>query len=182
VTSASVHPLAVVEDGAVLGEGTSVWHHAHVRSGAVVGSGCNIGKNVYIDAGVTVGDRVKVQNNVSLYHGVTIGDDVFLGPSCVFTNDLHPRASNGEWTVTPTHIGRGASIGANATVVCGSSVGEWAAVGAGAVVTRSVEPYQLVYGNPARPHGWVCRCGKTISRVAERPAVLTCGSCEQDAE
>ncbi len=176
-----VHPLAVVEDGAVLGEGTSVWHHAHVRSGAVVGRDCNIGKNVYIDAGVSVGDRVKVQNNVSLYRGVTIDDDVFLGPSCVFTNDLHPRASNPEWTVTPTHIGCGASIGANATIVCGAAVGEWAAVGAGAVVTRNVEPYQLVYGNPARPQGWVCRCGNTISREVERPPALTCESCAEES-
>lgn len=172
------HPTAVVEDGAHVGAGTKVWHHAHVRSGAVVGRDCNFGKNVYVDNGAVVGDRVKIQNNVSVYAGVTVEDDVFLGPSCVLTNDLYPRASNPDWEITPTLIRSGASIGANATIVCGTVIGEWCVVGAGAVVTKDVQPYQLVLGNPARPSGWMCKCGRVVSRTAERPSGdLECKAC-----
>jgi UDP-2-acetamido-3-amino-2,3-dideoxy-glucuronate N-acetyltransferase len=165
----NAHPTAIVEDGASLGDGTSVWHHAHVREGARVGSGCSLGKNVYVDSDVVLGDRVKVQNNVSVYHGVTVGNDVFLGPSCVFTNDLLPRASNTTWTVTPTRVEDGASIGANATIVCGTTIGAWAMVAAGSVVTRDVAPHELVLGNPAHHHAWVCRQGHIVSRAAEAP-------------
>lgn len=172
------HPTAVVEDGAQVGARTRVWHHAHVRNGAVVGSDCNLGKNVYVDTGAVIGDRVKIQNNVSVFQGLTVEDDVFLGPSCVLTNDLHPRASNPDWAITPTLIQKGASVGANATIVCGVTIGSFAMVGAGALVTRDVAPYQLVLGVPARPAGWVCECGQTISRVAEpQPAVLQCDAC-----
>ena len=174
-------PTAVVEEGATLGEGTRVWHHAHVRAGAVVGRGCTLGKNVYVDAGAVLGDRVKVQNNVSVYTGVTIEDEVFLGPSCVLTNDLRPRATSTDWQVVPTLVRRGASIGANATIVCGTTVGEWAIVAAGAVVTRDVAPHQLVLGNPAHHHGWVCRRGHVVSRADEPPADPDdCPSCEDD--
>lgn len=173
-----VHPTAIVEEGATIGDGTQVWHHAHVRSDAVVGEDCVIGKNVYIDAGAIVGNRVKIQNNVSVYVGVTIGDDVFVGPSATFTNDKVPRAFNANWAVVPTVVETGASIGANATIVCGSTLGEYCMVAAGATVTRSVQPYQLVAGTPAKHLGWVCRCGELLSREAERPPSAQCQNCE----
>ncbi|GGK12301.1 hypothetical protein GCM10010124_01000 [Pilimelia terevasa] len=164
-----VHPSADVEDGAAVGAGTKVWHLAHVRSSARVGAGCVIGRNVYVDAGAVVGDRVKIQNNVSVYQGVTIEDEVFVGPCAVFTNDFRPRAQNPTWEITPTLVRRGASIGANATLVCGITVGEYAMVAAGSVVTRDVAPYQLVAGNPARPRGWVDAGGEVVSRDPATP-------------
>lgn len=173
----NVHPTAIVEEGARIGVGTFVWHHAHIRRGAVVGEGCNVGKNVYIDTGAVVGDRVKVQNNVSLYSGVRLADDVFVGPSAVFTNDRVPRAT-GEWHLTPTVVHRGASIGANATIVAGIEIGECAMVGAGAVVVRSVRPHEVVVGNPARRIGWVCRCGAVRVRdgAGARVECAECGT------
>ena len=167
-----IHPSADVEAGAQVGAGTKIWHIAHVRSTATIGAGCVIGRNVYVDADVTIGDMVKIQNNVSVYHGVTIEDEVFVGPCAVFTNDLHPRAQNADWTVTPTLIRRGASIGANATIICGNEIGEHAMVAAGSVVTKSVRPHQLVAGNPARHLGWVDEAGTVISRDLEPPAGL----------
>ena len=171
-------PTAKIEDGAVIGPGTRLWDHVHVREGARIGSGCNIAKNVYVDTDVVIGDRVKIQNNVSVYHGVTVEDDVFLGPSCVFTNDLLPRAGSTDWQVVPTKVHRGASVGANATVLCGTTLGRWAMIAAGSVVTHDVEPHQLVRGNPARPAGWVCRGGAVISRDAKTPPTsLHCDDC-----
>ena len=161
---AFVHPTAEIETGAVVGAGTKVWHLAHIRSTAAVGADCVIGRNVYVDANARVGDRVKIQNNVSVYQGVTIEDEVFVGPCAVFTNDLRPRAQNPDWTITPTVVRRGASIGANATLVCGVEIGEYAMIAAGSVVTRDVEPYQLVAGNPARPKGRVDKNGEVVSR------------------
>jgi UDP-2-acetamido-3-amino-2,3-dideoxy-glucuronate N-acetyltransferase len=179
MTDSFIHSSAIVEDGARIGSRTRVWHHCHVRSAANVGADCVLGKNVFIDAGVKVGDRCKVQNNVSVYSGVTLGDDVFVGPSATFTNDLVPRAFAAEWTVTPTSVLDGASIGANATIVCGVRIGEFAMVGAGATVTRSVDAHQLVAGTPARHLGWVCRCGQVVSRSAERPSDPTCDDCKE---
>jgi UDP-2-acetamido-3-amino-2,3-dideoxy-glucuronate N-acetyltransferase len=175
----SAHETAVVEDGARIGDGTSVWHHAHVRAGSTVGRGCTLGKDVYVDAGAVVGDRVKVQNGVSVYAGVTLGDDVFVGPSVVFTNDLRPRAHDADWEVTPTVVRDGASLGAGAVVVCGTVLGADCMVGAGSVVTRGVADHQLVVGNPARHAGWVCRCGRVVSREAERPASVRCPACAE---
>ncbi|TDU03446.1 dTDP-4-amino-4,6-dideoxygalactose transaminase [Streptomyces sp. 846.5] len=175
-----VHPTAEVEPGASVGAGTRIWHHAQVRAGAVIGLQCVLGKNVFVDDGVVVGDLVKIQNNVSLYRGVQLADEVFVGPAAVFTNDLRPRAT-GPWQVLATKVHQGASIGANATIVCGIEIGERAMVGAGAVVTRPVLPHQLVAGNPARPRGWVCGCGTVISRAATPPARLDCDSCATDA-
>jgi UDP-2-acetamido-3-amino-2,3-dideoxy-glucuronate N-acetyltransferase len=172
-----IHPSAFVEDGAVIGQGTKVWHLGHIRAGARIGSGCVLGKNVFVDAAAVVGDRVKIQNNVSVYSGVTIEDEVFVGPSAVFTNDLFPRAQNPNWTITPTLVQRGASIGANATIVCGTTIGSFATVGAGSVVTKDVEPHRLVVGNPARPIGWMCECGRLASRADERPQDLRCEEC-----
>ncbi|HNG25316.1 MAG TPA: acyltransferase [Microthrixaceae bacterium] len=172
MTDPYVHPTAVVENGAILGAGARVWHHAHVRAGARIGAGTNLGKNVFVDSGAVIGDRVKVQNNVSVYSGVTVGNDVFVGPSAVFTNDLVPRAFAEDWAVTPTTVGSGASIGANATIVCGNDIGDYAMVGAGAVVTRPVRPHELVVGNPARHLGWVDEAGSVISREVDPPPEL----------
>lgn len=172
-----VHSTAIVEDGADIGEGTSVWHHAHVRDGASVGVDCVIGKNVYVDTQAVVGDRCKLQNNVSVYHGVQIGDDVFVGPSATFTNDLVPRAFNADWKIVETHVHNGASIGANATVVCGVTLGEYSMIAAGATVTHDVAAHQLVAGTPARHLGWVCRCGKVVSRDTAAPSRLLCDDC-----
>lgn len=170
----SIHPTAVVEDGAEIGAGTNVWHFVHVRSGARVGERCVLGKSVFVDAGAVVGSGCRIQNFVSIYSGVTLEDDVFVGPSAVFTNDRYPRASGDRWQLLPTLVRRGASIGANATLLCGITVGEWAVVGAGAVVTRDVEPHRLVVGNPAKAVGWVCRCGRKVPEEPGR-ACPVCG-------
>ena len=163
-----VHPSATIEDDVIIGEDTSIWHLVHVRSGACIGSECVIGRGVFIDAGVEIGSRVKIQNYVSVYHGVTIEDGVFVGPHVVFTNDKLPRAITPDgqlkdltdWTVTPTRVGYGAAIGANAVLICGITIGKWAMIGSGAVVTRDVPDYGLVVGNPARLIGYVDPAGK----------------------
>ncbi|HEX2194081.1 MAG TPA: acyltransferase [Candidatus Limnocylindria bacterium] len=165
-----IHASAEVAPSAAVGPGTSIWNQAQVREGARSGSGCVIGKNVYVDAGVVVGDRVKVQNNVSLYRGVTVEDGVFIGPHVVFTNDKVPRAVNADgtlktaadWDVTPILVRHGAAVGANATVLPGVTIGRWAVVGSGAVVTRDVGDHELVVGNPARRIGSACACGQPL--------------------
>lgn len=172
-----VHETAVVEEGARVGPGTKVWHHGHLRAGAVIGDSCTLGKNVFVDADVVIGDRCKIQNNVSVYRGVRLDDDVFVGPSAVFTNDRFPRATSEDWEVVETLVGQGASIGANATLVCGVVIGPWAVVGAGAVVTRDVAPHELVAGNPARRLGWVCRCGRVLARTSSMIPATTCAAC-----
>jgi len=182
-----IHPTAVVEEGAIIERGTRIWHFVHVRSGAKIGRNCNIGKDVYIDVGVEIGDNVKIQNGVSIYRGVKIEDDVFIGPYAVFTNDKYPRAFNRDWEVVPTVVKRGASIGANATIVCGVTIGEYAMVGAGAVVTRDVPPFGLVVGNPARLKGFVCYCGKPLKNsdiVEQRDdyIVFKCRYCGKEVQ
>ncbi len=154
-----IHCLADVEDGARIGGGTRIWRFAHVRRGAEVGEQCVLGNGVFVDTDVKIGRGVKIQNGVSVYAGVTIEDEAFLGPHMTFTNDLHPRSFNEEWELIPTWVGRGASIGANATVLCGVRIGEYSMVAAGAVVTHDVPPYGLVVGAP-RLVGYVCRCGR----------------------
>ena len=158
-----VHPSALVDDGAVIGAGTKVWHFSHVMTGAQVGPGCSLGQNVFVGAAAVIGRGCKIQNNVSVYDRVILEDEVFVGPSAVFTNVVTPRAFiNRKDEYAETRVGRGASIGANATVVCGTSIGPYALVGAGAVVTRDVAAHALVLGVPARRVGWVCRCGVTL--------------------
>lgn len=184
-----IHPTADVSPEAQIGDGTSIWHQAQVREGVQIGKHCIVSKGVYVDSGVTIGDHVKIQNYVSVYHGVTLEDGVFCGPHCVFTNDKRPRAINADgslkatddWEVARTRVKRGASIGANAVIVCGITVGAWAMVGAGSVVTRDVPDYGLVWGNPARLHGFVCPCGKRIpedgATSEEETPTLQCPAC-----
>ena len=156
------HPTAIVETEAI-GEGTKIWHFVHIRAGSRLGKNCIIGKSVYIDADVEIGDGVKIQNFASVYRGVRIEDDVFIGPSVTFTNDRYPRAFQwSEEMIVPTLVKRGASIGANATVMCGVTIHEYAIVGAGSVVTKDVPAFGLVYGNPATLQGFVCFCGQKL--------------------
>lgn len=160
---ARIHPTAVVDEPVTIGAGARVWHFCHIMSGAELGPGCNLGQNVFVAGTVKLGANVKVQNNVSLYDGVTCEDDVFLGPSCVFTNVSTPRSAvNRRGQYETTHVGRSVTVGANATVVCGTRLGDYSFVAAGAVVTRDVPPHALVMGVPARVHGWACACGVTL--------------------
>lgn len=168
------HETAVVDDGCKIGKGTKVWHFSHVMSGSVLGENCNIGQNVVISPGVILGRNVKVQNNVSIYTGVICEDDVFLGPSMVFTNVINPRSAIiRKDSYLKTIVEKGASIGANATIVCGNKIGTFAFIGAGAVVTKEVKPYALVIGNPARQTGWMSEFGHKLkfdeSGTAECP-------------
>lgn len=161
---AFVHQTAVVDDGATIGADTKVWHFCHVMPDAVIGSGCTLGQNVFVADNVKVGDGVKVQNNVSLYEGVILEDDVFCGPSMVFTNDLNPRSPfpKGSENYVETYVEQGATIGANATIVCGIRLGAWCFVGAGAVVAEDVPAHALMVGVPARQAGWMCACGERL--------------------
>ena len=172
--SAQVHPSAFVDEGASIGKGSKIWHFSHILPGTCIGEGCNIGQNVVIGPDVSVGNGCKIQNNVSVYQGVTLEDDVFCGPSMVFTNVYNPRANIRRMDeARPTLVKNGASLGANCTVVCGVTIGRCAFVGAGAVVTRDVPDYALVYGNPAKQKGWVCRCGEKLSADLSCPACFT---------
>ncbi len=189
-----VHPTAELSPRARVGSGTRIWHHCQVREDAVIGRECILSKGVYVDTGVQIGDRVKVQNGVSVYHGVTLEDGVFCGPHCVFTNDLRPRAVNpdgtpkaaDDWTLTHTVVRAGASIGAHATIVCGVTIGRWAMIGAGAVVTHDVPDHGLVVGVPARLRGFVCPCGHTLEPpapwLAGDPVTLHCPACGREAD
>lgn len=160
MTEYFAHETAVVDDGCVIGAGSKIWHFTHIMAGCRIGEKCNIGQNVVISPDVVLGNNVKIQNNVSVYTGVTCDDDVFLGPSCVFTNVINPRSAvNRKSEYARTHVGRGATIGANATIVCGHDIGEYAFIGAGAVVTKTVAPYALMVGNPARQTGWMSEFG-----------------------
>ena len=164
-TDVYVHPSAHVAPGARLGAGTRVWINVQVREQAVVGERCILSKDVYIDHAVRVGDGCKIQNGVSVYHGVTLENDVFVGPYATFTNDRVPRAFNAEWQITPTLVRTGASIGANATILCGVTIGEYAMVAAGSMVTRDVPAYTLVMGNPARPVARVDKLGNRVESL-----------------
>jgi UDP-2-acetamido-3-amino-2,3-dideoxy-glucuronate N-acetyltransferase len=171
--SVYIDKTANVSPEAKIGDGTKVWINSQIREGAVIGANCNISKDTYIDKNVKIGDRVKIQNGVSVYDGVTLEDDVFVGPNVAFTNDKFPRSFNTEWKVIPTLVKQGASIGSNATIVCGLTIGEYAMVGAGAVVTKDVEAYTLVLGNPAKVKNYICKCGNAVGWRGKQ-----CKSCE----
>ncbi|MDL2207842.1 N-acetyltransferase [Desulfovibrio sp. OttesenSCG-928-M16] len=174
------HPSAVIDQGARIGNHTRIWHFCHIMASAVIGEGCNIGQNVYVDADVIIGNRCKIQNNVSVYKGVILEDEVFCGPSMVFTNVFNPRAHIRRMDeARPTLVKQGASLGANCTVVCGVTIGRYAFVGAGAVVTRDVPAHALVFGAPARVRGWVCACGEKLDAGLSCPA---CGERYREAE
>jgi UDP-2-acetamido-3-amino-2,3-dideoxy-glucuronate N-acetyltransferase len=182
-----IHPTAEVSEKTHIGAGTSIWHQAQVREGAVLGENCIIGKGVYVDAGVRIGNNVKIQNYVSLYHGVTVEDGVFIGPHVCFTNDLLPRAINpdgslkaaADWVVSETLVKKGASLGANSTIRCGVTIGEWALVGSGSVVTRDVPRHGMVFGNPAKLKGYVCYCGHKLIEVGitDEEIIAVCSNC-----
>lgn len=180
-----VHPTAEVSPGAHVGVGTRIWRQAHVREHAYIGETCNIGKGVYIDAHVHIGSNVKIQNHVSIFEGVTLEDGVFVGPHVCFTNDLLPRAitpdgklkSADDWEITPTLVKYGASIGAGSVILCGITIGEFALIGAGSMVTRDVASHALAFGSPTRQHGYVCRCARRLSDVHAQEGRLV-GQCE----
>lgn len=178
MAAAYIHPTAIVDEGAQVGEDCQIWHWTHVSSAADIGAHSRLGQNVFIGVGVKIGQRVKIQNNVSVYTGVTLADDVFCGPSVVFTNVLNPRSFiERKHEFRPTMVEQGASIGANATIICGHCIGEYALIGAGSVVTQNVPAYALMLGNPARQCAWVCRCGETLITTTETEAM--CPSCQQ---
>ncbi|MCW3086118.1 MAG: Hexapeptide transferase [Bacteroidetes bacterium] len=172
------HETAIIDPGCTIGKGTKIWHFSHIMPNCVLGENCNIGQNVVISPEVVLGKNVKVQNNVSIYTGVTCDDDVFLGPSMVFTNVINPRSAiNRKNEYAKTHVGKGASIGANATIVCGHDIGEYAFIGAGAVVTKNVQPYSLWVGNPAKQMGWISEYGHRLKFDANGIA-----ECEESKE
>jgi UDP-2-acetamido-3-amino-2,3-dideoxy-glucuronate N-acetyltransferase len=175
------HESAIIDQGAQIGDGTKVWHFSHVSAGARIGSKCSLGQNVFVANHVTIGDGVKIQNNVSIYEGVILEDYVFCGPSMVFTNVRTPRSAfprNTAADYAPTRVKYGASIGANATIVCGITVGEWAFIAAGAVATKDVSAYALMAGVPAKRIGWACECGETLPKTAP----FSCDACQRTYE
>ena len=177
------HQSSYVDDGARIGAGTKIWHFSHVMPGAVIGERCTLGQNVVVMPGVRIGNNVKIQNNVSVYEGVVLEDDVFCGPSCVFTNVINPRSQvSRKSEYAATLVKRGASIGANATVVCGATIGEYAFIGAGAVVRGDVLPYALMLGVPARRAGWMCRCGVRLSVAQGQARCAACGTAYREAD
>ena len=181
-----IHPTAEISSTAQIGAGTRIWGQVHVREHAKIGETCNIGKGVFIDRHVHIGSNIKIQNHASLFEGLTLEDGVFVGPHVCFTNDLLPRAitpdgklkSTDDWIITPTLVKYGASIGAGSIIVCGVTIGEFALIGAGSVVTRDIPPHTLAFGNPTRKHGYVCHCARKLSDVFERNDLLI-GSCEK---
>jgi UDP-2-acetamido-3-amino-2,3-dideoxy-glucuronate N-acetyltransferase len=178
VADVFVHESSYVDDGCEIGDGTKIWHFSHVMSRSKIGRGCNIGQNVVVSPEVVIGDNVKIQNNVSIYTGVVLEDDVFCGPSMVFTNVVNPRSHvSRKDEYRQTLVKRGASLGANCTVVCGHTVGAYAFVGAGSVVTKDIPDFALVVGNPARISGWMCRCGVKLAAGSQPPPTASCASC-----
>lgn len=173
------HPSSVIDPGAEIGAGTKIWHFCHIMGESAIGENCNLGQNVFVASGVKIGTNVKIQNNVSIYTGVILEDDVFLGPSMVFTNVINPRSHvNRQDEYQETLVKRGATIGANATIVCGVTLGEFSFVGAGAVVTRDIPAYGLVFGNPGKLQGWVCSCGERLEFIRKGDSLkAACESC-----
>jgi len=190
--SVRIHPTADISSLAQIGDGTSIWHQAQIREDAQIGKNCVISKGVYIDAGVVIGNNVKIQNYVSVYHGVVIEDGVFIGPHVCFTNDLFPRAINpdgslksaDDWTLSKTLVRRGSSLGANSTIRCGITIGQWAMVGAGSVTTEDIPDHGLAWGNPARLKGFICECGGRLAYQSQRGEIVntTCQICSRQID
>ncbi len=171
-----IHPTAVVGDPVEIGEGTQIWHFSHIMSGARIGKNCIIGQNVFVASGAILGDNIKIQNNVSIFKGVVLEDDVFCGPSMVFTNVLNPRSFiSRKKEFRQTFVKKGATIGANATIICGNTIGSYAFIGAGSVVTKDVPDYALVYGNPGKVKGWVCQCAEEVVFRSGKAICKACG-------
>ena len=174
-TSYFVHPSSIIDPGAQIGAGTKIWHFCHIMGGAKIGGGCSLGQNCFVANGVVLGRNVKVQNNVSIYEGVTCEDDVFLGPSMVFTNVMNPRSEIPRMDeLKETLVREGATLGANCTIVCGTTIGQYAFIGAGAVVTKDVPDFALIVGNPGREVGWMCRCGTKLVLRGKRAVCAAC--------
>ncbi len=178
-----IHESSFIDEPCDIGEGTRIWHYCHIMRDAKIGKNCVLGQNVFVGKGVTVGDNVKIQNNVSVYEGVTLEDHVFCGPSMVFTNVVNPRSEiERKSDFKPTLVERGATLGANCTIMCGHTIGRYAFIGAGAVVTKGVPPYALVLGNPARRAGWMCRCGVRLPSTTALPSCDVCGSAYEEKD
>jgi acetyltransferase-like isoleucine patch superfamily enzyme len=179
-----VHPTAVVDKTAVLGDGTKVWHFVHVRENAEIGRNCVLGHSVYVGKGVKIGNGVKLENRANVYEGVKIEDKVFVGPHVTFTNDPYPRSFSSDWKIVETLVKEGASIGAGSVVMCGVTVGEYAMIGAGSVITDDAPPHALMYGNPAKVRGFVCKCGRTLKKEEEsrKFVLMKCSKCGEKYE
>lgn len=174
-----IHPTAIVDKTAKIGKGTKIWHFVHVRENAEIGKNCILGHSVYIDREVKIGNHVKLENRANIYKGVTIEDDAFIGPHVTFTNDPYPRSFSTNWKIVPTHVKKGASIGAGSIVLCGVTIGEYAMIGAGSVVTKDVPPHALTYGNPAKIKGFVCKCGRKLIKEKQQSnfILMKCPNC-----
>jgi UDP-2-acetamido-3-amino-2,3-dideoxy-glucuronate N-acetyltransferase len=171
-----IHESSYADEGCTIGDGTKIWHFSHIMSACTIGKNCNIGQNVVISPDVLIGNNVKIQNNVSVYTGVICEDDVFLGPSCVFTNVINPRSHvSRKDEYRSTLIKRGASVGANSTIICGNTIGEYALIGAGSVVTKDVPAYAIITGNPGRRTGWICKCGEKLMFHDKKAKCPECG-------
>jgi len=181
VTNVYVHPTAIVDKNVSLGNGTQIWHFVHIMNGAKIGKECLLADFVHVDKDVKIGNNVKLENRATIYRGVTIEDKVFVGPHVTFTNDLYPRSFNKDWKISPTIVKEGSSIGAMSVIVCGVTIGKYALVGAGSVVTTDIPSHALVYGNPARIRGFVCRCGRKLheKRKKENCVLMTCSVCKE---
>ncbi|UCG45301.1 MAG: N-acetyltransferase [Candidatus Bathyarchaeota archaeon] len=182
MNKAYVHPSAIVDATAVIGNGTKIWHFAHVRENARIGQECVLGHSVYVGMGVNIGNHVKLENRATVYQGVTIEDNVFIGPHVTFTNDLYPRSLAADWSVRPTLVKKGSSIGAGTIIICAITIGEYAMIGAGSTVTRDIPPHALAYGNPARIQGFVCQCGRRLTKAGEtqQDVLMNCSSCGKE--
>ncbi|MFN8673749.1 MAG: acyltransferase [Candidatus Sericytochromatia bacterium] len=177
-----IHPTAEVSEKSEIGSGTMIWNQVQVRENTKIGTKCILSKDVYIDTGVSIGNNVKIQNGVSVYNGVTIEDDVFVGPHVAFTNDLYPRATNQNWKITKTLIKKGSSIGANATIVCGTTINDYSMIGSGSVINKDVPKYGLVVGNPSRLIGFVCECGLRLKELSieDNHVKMICDTCNKE--
>ena len=177
-----VHPSAVIEKTAIIGRGTKIWHFVHVREDAEIGRGCVLGHSVYVGNGVKIGNHVKLENRATVYQGVRIEDNVFVGPHVTFTNDPSPRSLAADWPITPTLVKNGASIGAGAVILCAITIGEHAMIGAGSTVTKDIPPHALAYGNPARIRGFVCKCGRRLTKKEEKrkSILMKCPLCDEE--